>query len=203
MAATSITPLVITKLDDWSRIYTFDFTDSFVEFGGPAPASITGTPTVTSDPGITVTYVGLTTLGAQVRIAGGTAGRSYNVSVGVVLSSSDQLSIPAIVNVAAPGNGIPQRTLAKLPGWERHYQFPYGRVFSEFNVPAPPALVGTPVFTCQPANDGSVLTGTVVASGTSAIVFISGGNAGQSYQVRCTATTAAGDTFSIPGVIAD
>jgi hypothetical protein len=204
MAGASVPPLTVTKMDDWSRIYLFDFTDSFVEFSGSSPASITGTPTVTADSGITATYSGLSALGARVRISGGTAGESYNVSVNVLLSTGDHLSIPAIVNVVEPGpGGISQRTLAKLPGWERHYQFPFGRVFSEFNIASPPAITGTPTFACQPAADGSQLSGTPVASGTSAIVFITGGNPGQSYQVRCTVNTVAGDTFSIPGIIQD
>jgi hypothetical protein len=76
-------------------------------------------------------------------------------------------------------------------------------VFAEFNVSAPPTLTGTPTFTCLPARDGSTLTGIPLASGTSGIVFISGGNPAQSYQVRCTATTSRGDTLSIPGIVAD
>jgi hypothetical protein len=54
-----------------------------------------------------------------------------------------------------------------------------------------------------PAADSSTLSGTPVISGTSVVMFITGGNAGQNYQVRCTATTSGGDTLSIPGVIVD
>ena len=204
MPAALVKPVAINKLDDWSRLYQFDFTDSFVEFSASTVPTIVGTPTVTSDTGITVGAPAVSGGVVTVRISGGTAGDSYNVSVAVVLSTGDELSIPAIVNVQAPGpGGLAQQTLAKLPGWERHYLFPFGKVFAEFNFAVPPSIVGTPVFICQPAEDGSTVTGTPVASGTSAIVFVSGGNAGQSYQVRCTITTSGGDTLSIPGVLAD
>jgi hypothetical protein len=204
MPIISVQPVTLTKLDDWSRLYRFDFLDSFVEFMAPVTPSIVGAPSLTADPGITASYFETVDDVVLVRISDGTAGESYNVSVSVVLTSGDELSIPAVVNVVVPGpGGIAQQTLAKLPGWERHYLFPFGKVFAEFNVSAPPTITGTPTFTCLPARDGSTLNGIPLASGTSGIVFISGGNPGQSYQVRCTATTSLGDTLSIPGIIAD
>jgi hypothetical protein len=206
MPSQAVQPVGITKLDDWSRVYAFEFAESFVEFNAP-PSSL---PTIVSfavaaDDGITAAFDSLVAPGTiNVRISGGTVGDSYNVSVSVVLSSGDELSLPALVSVVAPGpGGIPQKTLGKLPGWERHYLFPFGKVFSEFNVSTPPAIVGTPAFTCQPASDGSTLNGTPVPSGTSAIVFVTGGNSGEQYQVRCTVTTSGGDTLSIPGMIVD
>jgi hypothetical protein len=204
MPSASVQPVTITKLDDWSRLYAFDFADSFVEFQSPTAPAIVGTPTITADAGITATFVMTAGPGVYVRISGGSAGESYNLSVGVVLNTGDELSIPAVVSVVNPGpGGLAQTTLAKLPGWERHYLFPFGKVFSEFNVPVPPALSGTPIFSCVPARDGSTLSGIPQASGASAIVFISGGTPGLSYQVRCTATTSGGDTLSIPGLISD
>jgi len=206
MPTVTVQPVAITKLDDWSRRYAFDFAASFVEFNAP-PASL---PTIQSanvsaDSGITATLESLDPTGtAYVRISGGTAGDSYNVSVDAVLSSGDELSLPALVSVVDPGpGGLPQKTLAKLPDWERHYQFPFGKVFAEFNVATPPSISGTPVFSCIPASDGSTVSGTPVAAGTSVIVFVTGGNAGESYQLRCTVTTSGGDTLSIPGLLAD
>lgn len=203
MPTQTVKPVAITQLDDWSRRYQFDFTDSFLEFSGQSPPAVSGTPTVTADSGITATLVGTSGATVTVRVSGGTAGQTYNLAVGVILSTGDELTLPAVVSVVEPGQGIPQQTLAKLPAWERHYLFPFGKVFGEFNVTSPPTITGTPTFSCQPAADSSVLTGTVNVSGGTVSVFISGGNAGQSYAVRVTVTTSAGDTLSIPGVIAD
>jgi hypothetical protein len=204
MPSAHVKPVTLSKLDDWSRVYRFDFKDSFVEFGAPTPPAIVGAPTVTADPGLTVTYVSTVGAAVNVRIAGGTVGESYNVLVAVVLTSGDELSIPAVVTVLVPGpGGIAQQTLGKLPGWGRHYLFPFGKVFAEFNATPPPSIVGTPAFSCTPAHDGSTLSGSTVVSGSSVVVFITGGNAGQTYPVRCTVTTSAGDTLSIPGAIAD
>jgi hypothetical protein len=203
MAKAAIVPVTINMLDDWSRLYQLDFADSFVEFSAPTPPSIVGTPTITADSGITATYEYNAGGVVYVRLSGGTAGNAYNVSVGVVLSTDDELSMPVIVNVAAPGTGgIFAQTLSKLPGWERHYLFPFGKVFSEFNTGSSVSIVSAD-FTCQPAADSSVVTGSAVASGTSVIVFVTGGNAGEVYQVRCTAVTSGGDTLSIPGILAD
>jgi hypothetical protein len=200
----NVQPVTVTKLDDWSRLYRFDFASSFVEFSAPTPPMITGTPSVTADPGVTASFVSESAGVVTVRISGGTAGDSYGVAVAAVLSSGDELSIPVVVNVAAPGpGGVAQQALGKLPGWERHYLFPFGKVFAEFNVATPPSITGTPAFVCTPASDGSTVSGTPVASGTSVVVFVTGGNAGQAYQVRCTVTTSAGDKLSIPGVLAD
>ena len=51
--AANVQPVNVTKLDDWSRLYQFNFASSFVEFSAPGPPTITGTPTVTADAGIT------------------------------------------------------------------------------------------------------------------------------------------------------
>jgi hypothetical protein len=204
MPSATVKPVTIEMLDDWSRLYQFDFASSFVEFSAPTPPTFTGTPTVTADSGITATYESHDAGVVLVRIFGGTVGDSYNVSVAVVLSTGDELSIPAVVSVVAPGpGGIAQQSLGKLTGWERHYLFPFGKVFAEFNVSTPPSITGTPSFSCLPAADSSVVEGSPVASGTSAIVFITGGNPGETYQVRCTVTTSAGDQLSIPGLIVD
>jgi hypothetical protein len=203
MPTSTIKPAAITKLDDWSRQYQFDFTDSFLEFSGSSPPTVSGTPAVTADPGITATLVGASGAKVTVRIAGGRVGQSYDVAVVLALSTGDVLTLPAVVSVVAPGQGVPQQTLAKLPAWRRHYVFPFGKVFGEFNVTVPPTITGSPIFSCLPAGDGSTLSGTPNVSGGTVSVFVTGGNAAQSYEVRVTVSTSAGDTLSIPGVLAD
>jgi hypothetical protein len=103
MPSISVQPVSLLKLDDWSRLYQFDFADSFVEFKAPTPPTITGTPTVTADPGITVGSPTVNGGVVTVRISGGTTGESYNASVAVVLSTGDELSIPASSTSSLPG----------------------------------------------------------------------------------------------------
>jgi hypothetical protein len=197
-----ITPVTLLALPDWQRHFRFPF-GSFAEFSANPPPTITAI-SVTADPGFTVgtPAVGPGARTVAVPVSGGTPGNSYNISCEVTLSTGDVLSIPGVYNpvTAAPG-GIAPATPAKRADWDRHYVFPFGRVFAEFNTSPPPTIVGTPVFACQPANDGSVLTSqTPQVAGTSVVVFIGGGHPGQSYLASCRATLSTGDVLSIPAL---
>lgn len=209
MAANPILPLTIYKLAEWDRVYTFPFGSSspgggFIEFNGsPTPTVVS--QTITADPGITVGSPSVSGSTISVAISGGTVGQSYNILCEVTLSTGDVLSIPGIISVVEASTGVQgifQQTLSKLPDWERHFQFPFGRVFAEFNVASPPSIVGTPTFTCQPATDGSTIDfDTPVVSGGTVVVFIHGGNAGMTYKVLCEVTLSTGTVLSIPGIL--
>lgn len=202
MPALTVEPVEVVKLDDWSRRYAFDFAATFVEFQGASPPTISSY-VLTADSGITATDLGESGGVVTVRIAGGTAGTTYAVEVEATLSTGDVVSIPAAVSVVSPGDPFNQTTLVKLPHWQRHYLFQFGKYFEEFSSATPPGIASTPTFHCDPAGDGSTVSGTPNFSGSVASVFITGGNALQSYQIRCTVTTTDGDTLSIPGILGD
>lgn len=80
----------LTKRADWSRIYTF----TFAVFAEPAGGETLSSPVVTGSPtGLTIGTPSVSGSTVTVRISGGTAGVTYDVTCAVTLSSGGALSM--------------------------------------------------------------------------------------------------------------
>lgn len=90
--------------------------------------------------------------------------------------------------------------ITALDDWKRLCVFDFGASFSEFQ-PDPPAAIPT-ISARTIENTSGVLTlGTPSGTGGTTIsLFVSGGVAGNSYELKCKATLASGLKLSIPAI---
>lgn len=203
MTVATIQVVSFTALSDWKRTYTFDYS-GFTEIKNGAHITSVSAPGVS---GITVVAGSPGTSTVPVTISGGTipggqTSITYSGYVEATLNTTDVLSISYTYTVTLPGsNGINPLDLPKRTDWQRHYLFPYGKIFAEFTRSPAPTVMGVPVLTA----DAGPTYGTPVVSGTgtsvAAQVFISGGFAGANYNLRLTATLSDGSVLSIPGIL--